>query len=398
MHPATRAVHAGGAAEAGARPVSVPIHPSSTFYYSSAAELDAVAGGAPGYMYARYRNPTGVALEAAVAALDDAPAALSFASGMAALHAAVLACGFQPGDVLVCHQEVYGGTVSLLLNVLAPLGLDIRFTDCARPEALDQALAGGHVRMLLVESLSNPLLNVLDLRQMAEKAHAAGARLLVDATFTPPPMVHPLALGADYAVHSATKYLGGHGDVTGGVVLAAEADLPALDAVRKLVGGTLGAFEAWLVLRGLKTLPLRFERQCANARAVASFLRSHGAIARVFYPGFDDHPQHALAARQFGGVFGAMVSCEVRGAERAHMFALLDRLRVILPCTSLGDVQSLVMYPAIASHRDLAPKQRQRLGIGDNLLRFSCGIEDPRDLTADLEQALAASVGVPAPA
>lgn len=392
LQPSTRAVHGGQIPADAAHPVSTPIHPSATFYYDRIEQLDAVAGGAEGYMYARYRNPTVVALEHAVAELE-APAgggvgALAFASGMAALHAAILAAGVLPGDAIVCSQEIYGGTIGLLMNILAPQGVDLRFADLNQPEELDRALAGPGAKLVLVETLSNPLLRVLDLKQVAEKTHAAGAKLLVDATFTSPVLMQALALGADYSVHSATKYLGGHGDVTGGIVAAREAELPALDSVRKLVGGILGPFEAWLVLRGLKTLPLRMERQCANAGQVAAYLRSHKAVERVYYPGFSDHPDHATAARQFAGGFGAMVSFEVKGADRAAMLALINRLKLILPCTSLGDVQSLVMYPVLASHRDLSPKQRQRAGIRDSLLRLSIGIEAAEDLIADLGGAL----------
>lgn len=392
MHFATRAVHGGAIPPDPAHPVSTPIHPSATFYYDHIAQLDAVAGGAEGYMYARYRNPTVVALEQALAELEAGGeggiGAVAYASGMAALHAAILAAGVLPGDAIACSQEIYGGTIGLLLNVLAPMGLDMRFADLNQPAELDRVLAGAGVKLVLVETLSNPLLRVLDLSQVAEKTHAAGAKLLVDATFTSPVLCRPLALGADYAVHSATKYLGGHGDVVGGIVAAREPELPTLDSFRKLVGGILGPFEAWLVLRGLKTLPLRLERQCANAAQVAAFLRQHPRIERVYYPGFADHPDHATAARQFAGAFGAMVSFEIRGADRAAMFRILDRLRICLPCTSLGDVQSLVMYPVLASHRDLPPKQRERIGIRDNLLRLSVGIEDAGDITADLAQAI----------
>ncbi|MGH9477448.1 MAG: trans-sulfuration enzyme family protein [Terriglobales bacterium] len=386
---ATRAVHSGEPdTVAGAHPVSVPIHPSATFYYDQSAQLDAVAAGAEGYMYGRYRNPTNVALEAAVAELEGAPGALSFASGMAALHAAILASGVGPGEVIVCSQEIYGGTLGLLLNVLAPLGIEMRFADLNQPAQLDAALAGPGVRLVVVESLSNPLLRVLDLAVVAEKSHAAGARLLVDATFTSPVLLQALALGADYSVHSATKYISGHGDAMGGVVAAAAADLAVLDGLRKLLGGILGPFEAWTILRGLKTLPLRLERQCANAATVAAFLRAHPAVDRVNYPGFADHPDHAIAARQFGGRFGAMVSFEVRGADRDGILRLMDRLRLCLPCTSLGDVQTLMLYPVLSSHRDMAPKQRARVGIRDNLLRLSVGIEDAGDIIEDLAQAL----------
>jgi len=389
MQLATKAVHAGARGDArDAHPVSVPIHPSATYYYDRTAQLDAVAGGEPGYMYARYANPTGAALEAAVASLEGAEACLSFGSGMAALHAAILASGVVPGDVIVCSQEIYGGTIGLLMNILTPLGIEIRFADLNAAAELDKALFGPGVRLVIVETLSNPLLRVLDLAALAEKVHSAGAKLLVDATFTSPVLSQPLASGADYSVHSATKYLSGHGDVTAGVVSCAASELPGLDACRKMVGGILGPFEAWLVLRGLKTLPLRMERQCANAAQLAAWLRAHPRVERVHYPGFPDHPDHANAQRQFAGRFGAMVSFEIRGADKPAMFQVIDKLRLCLPCTSLGDVQTLVMYPIIASHREVSPKQRERIGIRDNLLRLSVGIEDPRDLIADLEAAL----------
>lgn len=393
MQAATRAVHGGQIPADPAHPVSTPIHPSATFYYDRIEQLDAVAGGAEGYMYARYRNPTVVALERAVAELEapqGGAGALAYASGMAAMHAAILAAGVLPGDAIVCSQEIYGGTIGLLLNIFAPQGVDLRFADLNQPAELDRALAGAGAKLVLVETLSNPLLRVLDIAQAAEKTHAAGAKLLVDATFTSPALMQALALGADYSVHSATKYLGGHGDVTGGIVAARETELPGLDSVRKLVGGILGPFEAWLVLRGLKTLPLRMERQCANAAKVAEFLRGHGAVERVYYPGFSDHPDHGTAAGQFGGKgYGAMVSFEVKGADRAGMLARINQLKLILPCTSLGDVQSLVMYPILASHRDLSPKQRERAGIRENLLRLSIGIEAAEDLIEDLGRALA---------
>ncbi|MGH9465811.1 MAG: trans-sulfuration enzyme family protein [Terriglobales bacterium] len=386
---ATRAVHSGEPdTVAGAHPVSAAIHPSASFYYDHAAELDAVAGGAEGYMYGRYRNPTCVGFERAVAELEGADGALSFGSGMAALHASILASGVGPGEVIVCAQEIYGGTLGLLMNVLAPLGIEIRLADLNRPDSLDQALAGAGVRLVVAESLSNPLLRVADLATLAEKTHAAGAKLLVDATFTSPVLLQALKLGADFSVHSATKYLSGHGDAMGGVVAAASNELATLDGLRKSVGGILGPFTAWTILRGIRTLPLRMERQCANAARVAAFLRAHPAIERVHYPGFDDHPDHATAARQFGGRFGAMVSFAVRGADRSGILALMDRLQLCLPCTSLGDVQSLVLYPVLSSHRDMSPKQRARVGIGDNLLRLSVGIEDAEDIIADLDQAL----------
>jgi len=394
MQLATRAVHAGGPDPEAAKPAGEPTIPplvsSATFRHGSLAEQEAVAAGAPGYLYARWSNPTVAALERAVAELEGADQAVAFGSGMAALHAAVLASGLRPGECVVCADDVYGGTIALLRQILEPLGVDVRFADFSRPDDLDPALSGPGVRLVMAETMSNPRLRVADIASLAAKAHAAGAKLLVDATFTTPVLLRPLQLGADYCVHSATKYLSGHGDVLGGVVAAGVRERPALERVRRLTGGVLGAFEAWLILRGLRTLVLRVERQSANAAQAAVWLHGHPAIVRVLYPGLPGHPDHALAQRQFTpGLFGGMVAFELKGASRAATFAVLDRLRLCVAATSLGDVATLVMHPASSSHRELAAAERQRLGIGDNLVRLSLGIEDARDILADWDQALA---------
>lgn len=404
MRIATRAVHAGERlAPDGWKPVTTPIYPSVAYLYDDFASLDRVAGGEQaGYMYSRYAHPTGRALELAVVALESgedgaaaAPlAAVSFASGMAALHAAVLASGLRAGDAALCSRDLYGATIGLMRNVLEPLGVAVHVAPLLQPAAWPELFAAARPRLVIVETLSNPLLRMPDLSALSAAAHAAGARLLVDSTFATPLLCRPLALGADFVVHSATKYLAGHGDVIGGLALAREPEAAALELQRKLVGGCLGPFEAWLILRGLKTLPLRFERQCHNALALAEFLAAQPAVERVHYPGLDSHPDHALARRQFpAGLFGAMLSLELRGAGRAEVFRFLNALRLFLPATSLGDVQSLALYPVSSSHRDLSPKQRRETGIGENLLRLSCGIEAVEDLREDLACALAAIAG-----
>lgn len=401
MKFSTRVVHGGEPRPGGNfHPVSPPIYNSATFYYDRIAEIDRIAGGEqPGFMYGRYANPTNQVLEQAVAQLEEADTAWSFASGMAALHAAILAAAPAPGDVILCSRDVYGATIGLLLQVIQPAGIHIRLADLTRPELLDQELAASPhpVRLVIVETISNPLLRVLDVRAMAEKVHAAGAKLLVDATFSTPMLSRPLTQGADYVVHSATKYLAGHGDVMGGIVAARADEAGSLDMVRKLVGGMLGPHDAWLILRGLRTLALRMERQCANARRVAEFLAAHPQVGAVYFPGLRQHPDHVEACRQFpAGMFGAIVSFEVRMGDeplpteevKQRIFGFVDRLKLCLPCTSLGDVQSLVQYPLIASHRSLSPKQRREAGIGEGLLRLSVGIEDADDIIEDLEQAL----------
>ena len=394
----TVAVHAGERASKSIfTPVATPIYHASSYVYDEMETLDATfAGTFDGPMYTRYGNPTVSALEAAVAALEGGEAALAYGSGMAAIHGALLAAGARAGTSVVAAQDCYGATYALLNRLLASQGVTPRFVDAADFAAVEAAFAaartaGAPAAALIVETISNPLLKVADLPALAELAHAAGAALIVDNTFASPYLCRPLALGADYVVHSATKYLGGHGDVLGGVVVTSAARRRELNEVNKLVGANLGPQEAWLVLRGIKTLPLRVQRQCENASQVAAWLADHPAVSHVNYPGLASHPQHALAARLLErGAFGAMISFDIRDGDRARVFRFMEALRLVLPATTLGDVYSLALYPAHSSHRALDPDLRQRIGIGDGLVRLSVGIEDPADIVADLAQALAA--------
>jgi cystathionine beta-lyase/cystathionine gamma-synthase len=393
-HPETAVVHAGERArQRGFTPISTPIYNSSTFLYETTAELDAAFEADPSFVYARHGNPTIHALETALATLEGGPAgavAYACASGMAALHTALLATGVEPDERIVASRNIYGASASLLKNLFMPQGIDVRFVDTTDLAATEAALSEGNARVLLVETLSNPLLRVADLPALADLAHARGAQLVVDATFTPPILLRALEHGADLVVHSTTKYLSGHGDVLGGAVIAGPDYDGTLRSVSRLTGGVPGPTEAWLTLRGLKTLALRYERQCQNAAAIADFLAGHPAVARVYYPRLLDHPDHLLAARLFsGGSWGAMLAFDLRDANREHVAQVLDRLELCVPATSLGDVYTLVAYPALASHRDLTPKERARVGIGDGLLRLSAGIEHVDDLIADLAQALA---------
>ncbi len=387
----TQAVHAG---ERGPRPdytpVSTPIHPSVGYVYEDMADLDAVfAGEREGYVYPRYGSPTVTAFERAVAVLEGAEDAVAFASGMAALHAALLSAGVQAGARVVSAADLYGATYALLDKVLTPLGVRVSFVDIADLDAVARAVADERPAALLCEIVSNPLLKVADVPALARIAREAGAALLVDNTFASPYLFQPLAHGADYAVHSATKYLGGHGDLMAGVVACSAALGRDLRERQKLLGANLGPQEAWLGLRGLKTLPLRMRQHCANAQAVAGWLATQPAVARVNYPGLPDHPQHDLAARLFGGRgYGGMVSFDLRGAAQPDVFRFMEALELILPATTLGDVYSLTLYPAHSSHRYVTPEVRASLGIGDGLVRLSVGIEDAADIIADLAQAL----------
>jgi cystathionine beta-lyase/cystathionine gamma-synthase len=387
----TQAVHAG---ERGPRPdfdqVSTPIHPSVGYLYDEMDDLDGVfAGERSGYVYPRYGSPTVTAFEQAVAVLEGAEDVVAFASGMAAIHAALLGAGLRDGTAVVSAADVYGATYSLLDKILTAQGIRVRFVDITDLDQVAAAVAAERPAALHCEIVSNPLLKVADVPALAKIAHAAGALLLVDNTFASPYLFHPLEHGADYVIHSATKYLGGHGDVMAGVVACPAVRGRDLRERQKLLGANLGPQEAWLALRGLKTLPLRMRQHCANAQTVAEWLAAHPAVAHVNYPGLPNHPQHDLAARLFGERgFGGMVSFDLRGAGQAQVFSFMEALELVLPATTLGDVYSLTLYPAHSSHRYVLPEVRAALGIGDGLVRLSVGIEDAGDIIADLALAL----------
>ncbi|MFN8514216.1 MAG: PLP-dependent aspartate aminotransferase family protein [Chloroflexia bacterium] len=399
--PHTAAVHAGErAAQPRFRPTSTPIYNTATYLYDTAAELDEAFEADPSFVYARHGNPTIHALETALATLEGGPkgtVAYACASGMAALHAAILASGISSGERIVVSRDLYGATGGLLKNVFMPLGIDVRFVNMTDLDATAQAVQGGDTRVLLAETLSNPLLRVADIPALAEIAHANSAQLIVDSTFTPPVLLRPLELGADLVTHSTTKYISGHGDVLGGAIIGGPRFDTTLRAVTRLIGGALGPNEAWLTLRGLKTLALRYERQCSNAWRIARWLYDHPAVEAVHFPGLPTHPDHHVAARLFeqGAQIagdptphGAMVAFTIRDADRARAHRFLDRLQLCLRATSLGDVYTIVAYPPMASHRDLTAKERARIGITDGLIRLSVGIEHIDDIIADLAQAL----------
>jgi cystathionine beta-lyase/cystathionine gamma-synthase len=391
----TQAVHAGERGLAPVEtPVTTPIYHSVGYLEPSAARMEAVfAGEQAGYVYRRYESPTVDAFERAVATLEGGEAAFATASGMAAVHAALLAAGVRAGSAVVAAQDCYGATYSLLSTLLAEQGVAVAFVDVTDLGQVQATLAKQQPATLLVETISNPLLKLADLIALAEVTHAAGAALIVDSTFATPYLCQPLSLGADYVVHSASKYIGGHGDVLAGVVVTSSENRQRLFTLEKLIGATLAPEVAWLALRGLKTLPLRMERHCANALHVASWLVQHPAVNRVHYPGMSSHPQHTLAQRLFGARgFGGMIAFELRQATQEAAFRFLDALRLVLPATTLGDVYSLALYPVMASHRAVPPAERARLGITDGLLRLSIGIEDAADIVEDLDQALRATL------
>ncbi len=387
----TRAVHAGERVPPGDFvPVATPIHPSVGFLYENMDDLDAVfATTRPGYVYPRHGSPTVAAFENAVALLEQGQAAHAFSNGMAAIHAALLAAGARAGTTIVAAQDLYGATTVLVSRLMTELGVNVQSVDVANLPAVEKMVAQTKPIALLAETISNPLLKVADIFALAEIAHRHGAQLLIDNTFASPYLCNPLALGVDYVIHSATKYLGGHGDVMAGVVVTSNENRAKLYELNKLVGGTLGPFEAWLALRGLKTLSLRVRQQCANAQQIAEWLAAHPAIAQVNYPGLVSHPQHALANRLFGERgFGGVLSFEIKNADRARIFRFMESLELCLPATTLGDIYSLVLHPATSSHRGLTEAERARIGIREGLVRLSAGIEDVADIIADLARAL----------
>lgn len=389
----TRVVRAARSLPPGAGvPVVPPLVQSVAFDHASAAEQDAIfANERAGYVYGRYGTPTAAALESALAEVEGTEAAVTFASGMAAIHAYFTGCALREGGRIVAQEDVYGAVRSMLERLRREQAADVVFVDPTDHAAVAAALDSAPTRVLHVESISNPLLRVTDIAALAKLAHDRGAALAVDATFASPAVTRPREHGADVVIHSLTKYINGHGDVMGGVVCGS-ADVAAEMRDRAIIdGGYLPPHEAWLILRGLRTLELRLRRQCESALLVATHLATHPKVARVHYPGLASHPQHALATKQFGSRYGGVVSFVLRSDTREAAFRFLDALDLIASATTLGDLYSEVLYPAISSHRRIDPRERARLGITDGLLRLSVGIEDPADLIAELDRALAAA-------
>jgi cystathionine beta-lyase/cystathionine gamma-synthase len=387
----TRAVHAGELAPKGDyTPVTTPISTAVGYIYESMDDMDAVfANTKPGYVYVRYSNPTVAAFEAAVASLESAEAAQAYSSGMAAIHASLLGCGAKAGWSVVAAMDVYGATFTMLQGLFKTLGVNSRLVNVNDLAEVEAALKSTDPVCLLVETISNPLLKIADVPSLTALAHKYNAALLVDNTFASPYLFNPLSHGADYAIHSATKYLSGHGDVLAGVVATSLERKKVLFELNKLVGGVLGSFEAYLALRGLKTLPLRVAQQCRNALQVAEWLQKHPRVKKVNYPGLADHPGHTLAGKLFEGRgYGGVLSFELDGAGKDEVYRFMESLNIFLPATTLGDISSLVLHPATSSHRGLTAVERARVGIPDGLVRLSLGIESPDDLLSDLESAL----------
>ncbi len=377
---ATRAIHAGQDADPATGAVNVPLYLTSTY---AQAEI----GGEPKYDYSRAGNPTRTALEECLASLESGLTAHAFGSGMAAI--AALVTQMKAGDHVICGSNVYGGTPRLFNQVFAPYGIEFTYVDTSDLEALKAAIRPG-TKLVHIETPTNPMMAMTDIAAVAEICHRSGVEMSVDNTFMSPYFQRPIELGADIVMHSTTKFLNGHSDGIGGVLVGTKPEhTQKFDFVEKAVGAILSPFESWLILRGVKTLAVRMRQHDENGRAVAEFVAGHKKVARVFYPGLKSgpnaHPQYELAARQMSG-FGSMITIDLGSLESAKVFA--SRLRVATLGESLGGVETLVSHPASMTHAGLGAEGRAQIGITEGMVRLSVGIEDVDDLIRDFGQAL----------
>jgi methionine-gamma-lyase len=370
----------------------VPIYQAVTFSSADSDELADIASDVrPGYAYARLDNPTGTALADAIADLEGAEAAYVLATGMAAIHAALLSL-VSAGDRIVCTKNVYGTTRSLFTSVLARFGVTTEFVDATDPQAVEGALVSAPARVLYVETISNPTISVADIAALASIGHRHGATVVVDNTFASPFVCRPLELGADIVVESATKYLAGHSDVLAGVVASSESRIAAVRQVQIDTGATLAPFSSFLVLRGLPTLEIRMRRHAESAIRLARWLETQDGVTRVWYPGLESHPQREVAARELG-LGGGMLAFELSGGPdgdgRAAATAFVDALTIPVRTASLGSIHTIVVHPPRTTHRQLDDAALAASGIAPGLLRCSVGLEDADDLLADFGAALA---------
>jgi methionine-gamma-lyase len=383
----TRAIHNAQPPEIEQTPASVPIYQTSTFRFDSSEDYaETISFRRTGYTYTRgYGNPTLLAFERVMADLEGTASAFSFASGMAAMHA-VFTTLAAAGDLIVTSNELYGGAYSLFTKVMPRYGIEVTFVDPHDLDAVARALPDA--AFFYVETIANPNVTVADLEALASLCREQGVLSVVDNTFASPVLCNPARLGFDFVLHSATKYVGGHNDLIGGVVCCTDEGMRELRSTAIETGGTMAPFEAWLCLRGLVTLEVRMERHSASAMRLATFLEQHPKVERVHYPGLASHPHHEVAARELrGGMFGGMLAVEVSGGVDGGM-RFCDALEIGWVATSLGGVQTLVGHAASTTHRQLDPEARRRAGIADGLVRMSVGLENVEDLIEDVARAL----------
>jgi len=375
----TRAVHAGQVPDPSTGAVMTPIFQTSTY-------AQRAPGDHQGHEYSRVTNPTRSALEGNLAALEGADHAVSFASGVAGIDAILK--GLRPGDHVVTTNDLYGGTFRLFRQVFEPFGLRFSFVDMTDAEAVDAAIEPGATKLMWIETPTNPLMRIYDIAALVERANADGIDVAVDNTFASPYLQQPLALGADMVLHSTTKYIGGHSDLIGGVVCTSREDWHEnLRFQLKCAGAVGGPMDSFLTLRGTKTLHLRMERHCANARRLATFLDEHPKVGRVRYPGLPDHPGHDIAKKQMKD-FGGMIAFSLKDDAVEKAVAVMTHTKVFTLAESLGGVESLIEHPASMTHASIPPEERRKIGLDDSLIRLSVGVEEAADLLADLDQAL----------
>jgi cystathionine beta-lyase/cystathionine gamma-synthase len=386
MRLETIAARGGRDVPAANRPLTPPLYQTNVFVFASIAQVETVwEGKEQGFVYGRYGTPNHAMLEAMVAELEGGEAAVACASGMGATTALILGL-LRRGDHLVAARDLYGSTTALFTEEVGRLGIEVSFVEASDPERVLEALTP-RTRAVFVEALSNPLLRLVDLEALAAALAGRGVELIVDSSLASPAVLRPIGLGASVVLHSATKFISGHGDVTAGVVVGSRALVERARAAAIRVGTNLGPFDAWLAARGLRTLHVRLERQCANALALARFLEGRPEVRRVWYPGLPSHPQHGLAARLFKNGAGAILAFDLEGGAPA-VERLMKQLRLIEFAPSFGDVATTWTAPARTSHRRISDAAKAEMGIGPGLVRLSTGIEAVEDLIEDLRGAL----------
>ncbi|HYC12338.1 MAG TPA: aminotransferase class I/II-fold pyridoxal phosphate-dependent enzyme [Nitrososphaerales archaeon] len=380
----TRSVHEAEPYDQETGALVTPIFETSTFGFTKAAEVAPAMAGERGYVYSRWDNPTVVRLEKKLAAFEETEDGAAFGSGMAAISTTVFSL-IEKGSHAVGISDLYGGTFALLSSILPRLGVETTLVDTTNFEEMARAVKR-NTRLILIETPTNPTLKLVDISRVAKLAHEVGAALLVDNTFASPINQTPITMGADFVLHSATKYLNGHADVVAGLAVASKERAHAIKMMRREFGGTLDPLPAWLVLRGMKTMAIRVKQQNDNAQALAELLSMHRRVKAVNYPGLKAHPQHALAKKQMRG-FGGMLSFDLKGTVHDAM-KFTESLKVASLAASLGGVETLVSQPALMTHTQMSAEERAKTGIPDTLVRVSVGIEDSADLVRDFEQAL----------
>jgi cystathionine beta-lyase len=374
----TKAVHAGVKPDPVTGAIMTPIYQTSTYVQES-------PGKHHGYEYSRTHNPTRDALQASLAALENARYGLCFSSGLGAIDAVVKL--LQPGDEVISTNDLYGGTYRIFTKIFQPFGIVFRFVDMTKPEEVQEAV-NNKTKLIWAETPTNPMMSIVDLEAIARIAQSAGALFAVDNTFATPALQNPMDAGANIVMHSVTKYLGGHSDVVMGALVVNDAALhERLAFIQNSCGAVPGPQDCFLVLRGIKTLQIRMERHCQNGKAIAHYLRQHPKVAKVYWPGFEDHPNHKVAARQMRG-FGGMISFTLKGDRMEDARSVLEKLHLFALAESLGGVESLCGHPASMTHASIPREDRLKSGLVDTLIRLSVGIEDAEDLIADLDQAI----------